>query len=94
MASDSTRAILRKFACIANLEQQQVGDLPTPGCEIYQNDTSIHNVTIGFQLKTLFRRDVSTPIVCLIKIFRDQWAVKKHLDNNKEILMLKRITTV
>ena len=42
------------------MEQQQIGDISAPGCEIYLNDTSVHNVTIGFQLKTLFRRDVST----------------------------------
>ena len=58
IASDSTRAFLQKYACIANI--QSVSDEKVPeGCSIHKDVSNLQNVSIGFQLKTLFKRNVS-----------------------------------
>lgn len=58
IASDSTRAFLQKYACIANIQSISDEEIPD-GCSIHRNVSNLQNVTIGFQLKTLFHRDVS-----------------------------------
>lgn len=56
IASDSTRAFLQKYACIANIQSISDEEIPD-GCSIHRNVSNLQNVTIGFQLKTLFHRD-------------------------------------
>lgn len=68
MASDSQRAFLQKYACIANL--QSISDEEVPeGCEIHRQSQNLQNVTIGFQIRTQFKRNVSYNIFIRITSF-------------------------
>lgn len=47
IASDSTRAFLQKYSCIANMKS--IGDDAVPAlCEVHKNVTNVQNVSIGF----------------------------------------------
>ena len=91
IASDSTRAFLQKYACIANI--QSISDEEVPeGCGIHKDVSNAQNVSIGFQLKTLFKRNVSFKLfICILALLgpligkRRIWTSTAQLEHRRPL---------